>query len=316
MPRLLDSPDAESRGVTRRFFWRGGLPKRGSNGRSRMTGVDESVEAAFEAGRGAWPHLQLRWQQFQAQAHRVNPPAAGLHEHAADFYLAAACAAGCEAALLAFEQSYVARVPVMLTRFKLGTAALDDLKQRLRVRLLSGAPPRIASYAANGTLLAWVKVAAVRLAVDEQQRAHPLADGPAVIDIIDQGKDPEWMLLRGRYREQAERAFAAAIAELTPRSKTLLTLSYFDGRSIDAIGAIYGVHRATAARWLLEIRKSIMTAVQRELGFTLAADSREVRSLLHHLRDEIHISFKHILVTDGAADGVANGPGLALCVQR
>lgn len=284
-------------------------------GISEMTGVEDSLEAAFAVGKAAWPDFRIGWDEFQAQARQVDAPAGGLRDHGADLFLAAACAAGCKAALVTFEQNYIGRLPLTLARFKLSAATLDELKQRLRVRLLSGETPRISSYAANGSLFAWVKVAAVRLAVDEQYRKQPVSDSPGVLEVIDQGRDPEWMLLQGRHREQAERAFATAIANLPPRSKTLLSLSYFDGRSIDAIGAIYGVHRATAARWLLDIRKSILMAVQRDLGFTLAADSREVRSLLHHLRDDIHISLRHMLI-DGSENGQPRDGDLAVGVRR
>jgi hypothetical protein len=42
----------------------------------------------------------------------------------------------------------------------------DELRQTLRVRLLAGPSPKIASYKGSGPLSGWVRVVATRIALE------------------------------------------------------------------------------------------------------------------------------------------------------
>jgi RNA polymerase sigma-70 factor (ECF subfamily) len=62
------------------------------------------------------------------------------------------------------------------------------------------------------------------------------------------------------------------VEALAPRDRMVLRLYLLRGDNIDAIGKIYGVHRATVARWIVAAQRSIVNAVtarmESELGFS------------------------------------------------
>jgi RNA polymerase sigma-70 factor (ECF subfamily) len=112
------------------------------------------------------------------------------------------------------------------------------------------------------------------------------------------GDNPELAVARERYLQRFQTGLEAALTGLTPRDKTLLRLHVVEGLSVDAIGRIYRVHRATAARWLVAIRSRIFHSLRQALGLQRIASSSELRSLAGLLRDEIHVSAVRILTTD------------------
>src|SRR5439155_17675697 len=106
-------------------------------------------------------------------------------------------------------------------------------------------------YSGRADLRMWIRTTAVRLAIDllRRKRALPIDDDelaalPALAD------DPEVAHLKDRYRDELRTAIGEAIGALEARDRLLLKYHYVDGLAIDRIGALYGVHRATAARWL------------------------------------------------------------------
>ena len=67
---------------------------------------------------------------------------------------------------------------------------------------------------------------------------------------------------------------------LDDRSKNLLRHAYVDGHGIDAIGAIYGVHRATAARWVERAREQLVTQTIADLMQRHRVSEQEARSIV------------------------------------
>jgi RNA polymerase sigma-70 factor (ECF subfamily) len=122
---------------------------------------------------------------------------------------------------------------------------------------------------------------------------------PSDLDILDLGLaldgGPELTAMRQLYRQRVHAALERALARLTARDKTLLRLHVVDGLNIEAIGALYRVHRATVARWLVASRGRIHENVKDELGLARVPSSSELRSLVSLLGDEIHISARRIL---------------------
>src|SRR5204862_1158487 len=92
--------------------------------------------------------------------------------------LARACADGSPDALAIFDQKILSAVPLFVARFHGGPAFTDEVKQILREKLFvcrDGAP-KIREYEGRGALRSWIRVAAVRVAVDllrERGQAPP-----------------------------------------------------------------------------------------------------------------------------------------------
>jgi RNA polymerase sigma-70 factor, ECF subfamily len=82
------------------------------------------------------------------------------------------------------------------------------------------------------------------------------------------------------------------IVEIIPmrRDRNLLRLHVLDGLAIDDIGALHGVHRATAARWIERTREDVARAVRRDLMRQLGIDPFEVDDLLRWVQSQIDLS--------------------------
>jgi RNA polymerase sigma-70 factor (ECF subfamily) len=85
-------------------------------------------------------------------------------------------------------------------------------------------------------------------------------------------------------------AFRAALATLTPRDRVLLRMNVLDGLTIDQIGALQGVHRATAARWVDRARETLSRQIRREFMKKLGADPFEAEELLQWMQSRIELS--------------------------
>src|SRR5579884_1384958 len=135
-----------------------------------------SAAVTAKGPREAWPGVDVADADFAAAVERHRP----APEHLADLYLATACAAGNAAALAAFERTHLSQVAAFVARTDSDPAFAEEVRQRLREKLLVGQPPRISEYAGQGPLGGWVRVAAVRMALDLRKmtaRAAEVARG-------------------------------------------------------------------------------------------------------------------------------------------
>lgn len=266
-----------------------------------------TILAAFAAGRAAWPRVSLSGARFGQHATELAVSEQALAERAADLFLACACGDGDPQAIRYFESEYLSQLTVYLARFSLSPPALDDVRQSLRVKLLVGisrgpssalAPsPGILGYRGNGTLGAWLRITAVRTAIDSLRGAEgKMTAAPQLAEFaLLTDENPELATVRSLYRERVRDALEQSLSTLDARQKTLLRLSLVDDLNIDAIGAMYHVHRATVARWFVAIRVRILMSVRSGLDLPIQPTPSELRSLIGVLRDDIHLSARRIL---------------------
>jgi len=219
-------------------------------------------------------------------------------DHADELYLACACAAGDRTAHAEFDRSYLSQVEVYLRGQRATPELVDEVRQALRERLFSGDRPRIADYSGKGSLGAWLRVTAIRLASNLRRadgtRARLEAHGddatPRDLPI-----DPELALIRGRYKDAFTAAMRDAFGALGERERNLLRLHFLDGVGIDGLAPVFGVHRATAARWLAAARDELAGRVMRLLETRLAVDARELESLARVVRSDLDVSLRTLL---------------------
>lgn len=139
----------------------------------------------------------------------------------------------------------------------------SDLKQRVFERVLigvEGGPPKILQYAGRAPLTSWLRLVAVRLQINLARRDHSDRHGSFDVEELAcdfVAHDMELAMVRGTHADAFKKAFQRALSELEPRDRTILRLSVMEGSSIDEIGVIFRVHRATAARWLVQIRETL-----------------------------------------------------------
>jgi RNA polymerase sigma-70 factor (ECF subfamily) len=112
--------------------------------------------------------------------------------------------------------------------------------------------------------------------------------------------DPELSILRAQYRDTVDAALRAALVGLDARARALLRYQLLDGWSIDQVGKLYGVHRATAARWLADARAALGDAIRTELASRLRIAASEVDSIVRLVQSRVDMSLDRLLVTDAS----------------
>lgn len=191
-------------------------------------------------------------------------------------------------------------VPAALARSRVPSSWSDEIAQRVRTRLLVGETPRLAGYTGRGPLRAWLKVAALRTGLDLARRGRREETLEERILEATPGEDgPELQYLKAHYQDRFKAAFAAALEDLSDRDRRVLKLRILDGLNIDAIGALHGVHRATAARWIDKAREALGAGVRRRLERELAGDAKELDSILRLIRSRIDLSLQRRLAPGG-----------------
>jgi RNA polymerase sigma-70 factor (ECF subfamily) len=173
-----------------------------------------------------------------------------------------------------------------------------DVCQKLRIRLLvrdGDIPPRIVRYTGEVPLSAWIRVIALRLALNAKR-------GPLMAARDDESEaegtsldDPELEYLRSQYKAPFVRALQEAIGGLPKDDRTILRLHYVDGVNIDGIGRVFQVHRATVARWLVRIRAEVLARAKQRLAEQVGAEPDEASSVIGALAGEIDVSISRVL---------------------
>ena len=252
----------------------------------------------------AWPAIVLEPETFaRALAERINsdedPLAALAQLRDADVYLATAAALDAPGALALFESALLARVPVYLSRIDSNAAAVDEVKQALRVKLFvagEGRAPRIAQYSGRGALDSWMCAAAIRAARDlHRADVRRRNDGDDELDVLAASDNPELEALRARYRTDFRAALRDAIAALEPRQRTLLRLHFFERVTTVDLARLYAVNQSTASRWLATARETVLRGVRDHLRDKLGVSGSEFESLVALLHSRLDASFSILL---------------------
>ncbi len=253
----------------------------------------ERWRGAFDAGARAWPGVELSFEQFQVYWKDRDEHEIADAERAADLYLACACAGANPAALVAFEREMLAPAEASIARIRREPEFIDEVMQSLRRRLFVGDDRRIREYSGRGPLASWVRVVASRQAIDMARAGgrHPVREMDVAERIAAAEASPELQLVKETYLPAFQAALSAAIGDLSARERTLLRMSVLDGLSIDEIAVPYGVHRATAARWLTAIRERIWKSVRERVAAEHPGlRESDLSSLSRALDSQIHLS--------------------------
>ncbi|HUS66349.1 MAG TPA: sigma factor-like helix-turn-helix DNA-binding protein [Kofleriaceae bacterium] len=270
--------------------------------------LGELLADAIAAGRVTWPDVPLPDADFIRHIAACLPPdadpVAALAElHAADLYLACACAQGEPRALAHFDEHFLAGIGRAWSGTHRFADFVDEVRQVLRVRLLvreGGAPPRIAGYAGRGPLGAWVRMAATRLAINLRQGIEAIArsdedDDDGAASLRAPGHDPELEYLKTRYAAELGEALRTTLAALSARTASVLRLHYQEGVTVDAIGTMYRVSGRTVQRWLAEARATILAETGRLLKERLGVSQSQLDSLIGLVQSRLDISiYRHL----------------------
>ena len=227
-----------------------------------------------------------------------------------DLALALAASRGEAPAIEELERAFRATIDSTCRRFANAAHSADDLKQILRTKLFVAEPgkaPKIADYAGQGFLENWLRVTAVRIFLDLAKRKDRAREGRAADDDVLALPDPRDLALdvvKAEYRAAVAAAMHEAAKRLEPGDRHLLRQHFVTGLSIDQLGAVLGIHRATAARRIARAREQLVAATREELARRLQLDPVELDDVLGLVMSRLDVSIGKLL----ASAPVASAP--------
>jgi RNA polymerase sigma-70 factor (ECF subfamily) len=268
-------------------------------------GWEARLDAALDEGRRAFDAAWLAREEFadelaaRLEAHDAEVTSWWDHLRAPDLYLACACARGVGPALECFERIYGDEIARTARRFERSGLAADDLRQQLRAKLFTDTAPKIASYTGQGFLQNWIRVATTRTFIDccrwrPEAAEVPIADELAAL-LPETGDDPELRLLKREHAAHFKAAFAEAVGALDSADRLVLRQHLVDRLSIDQLGALYHLHRATAARRLSRAREALLAGARRALARRLGLTPDRLASVLELLASRLEASVERLL---------------------
>lgn len=266
---------------------------------------EEQERTLLRAACEAWPGVESEPERFAAHVESLRRAGGALPEHLADLYLAFATARGDAAALHAFDAHILAQLAPALRRVEASEDFVAEVRQALRVRLLVGsgeAPPRIAEYKGRAPLLAWVRVVAVRLALNLKRAEAPTASTEELLsELAASEPDPELRYLKNLYRAEFGAAFREALAALPERERVLLRLHYVDGLRVTRIAGLYQVHQSTVSRWVASAVDTVASDARRRLIERLALSPSRLDSVARMVRSQLELSIHRLLGSPGSS---------------
>jgi RNA polymerase sigma-70 factor (ECF subfamily) len=244
-------------------------------------------------GQAEWRSIAIRLDVFQDFCDGVlSRGSAGAPRYATDLYLCAACAAHHEEAIKALAHKTLTFARSAIARVNHDSDFVRDTLQELTVKLLVGPNAKILEYKGQGPLVAWLRVVATRTAFDRLRKHHvgaPSESMPYTAASDNQSVDAR--LTKARFGGPFQRALSQTMSELSALERNILRMHVVGRCSIDQIGRAYGVHRATAARWLDRAKTRVFAGVHDEFVGKNSLTESEFRSVAGVLWDELRLGF-------------------------
>lgn len=217
-----------------------------------------------------------------------------------DVYLTIAGTAGEPAATRAIMALVEREVQLGAVRTRATPDQATEVRGELHRVLFTSDPHRPAAmreFAGRGDLRGYVRVMATRELVRTVQRGRreEPREEEALFALIAPGNDPELSIIRDRFKGSVDVAMRAALGKLSDRSRALLRYQVVDGWNVDRVGALYGVHRATAARWVATAREELGTLIRTEVAAQLAIDVDEVDSIVRMVQSRLDVSLERLI---------------------
>jgi RNA polymerase sigma-70 factor (ECF subfamily) len=265
-----------------------------------------------------WPNFAPYKEQFvariaQSVENNAEESTAISLLRAEDLLLATAALAGCSEAQANLEGLIRETIrPALLKYLRSDEPLVEEVAQCTVVDVLygrqAGRRAKLATYSGGGRLTGWLTTVAKHTANDHlKQRGrmpgHELneLDAHAAPPLPDDDQDTAPYLRD--YGKQLMSAIKRAIEDLPAKPRTLLKMSLVEGMSIDEIGRFYGVHRATAAKWIKEAKLLIVDQSQQAFCGQTGAATTDFKSIVRVLVGYVDVSIERMLRDDDASSG-------------
>ncbi len=265
--------------------------------------MEPAIVAHLAAGRTAYPDVHVVEERFASELMRrsgADATTTQIEKLRGDhLYLAVACADGDQVAVARLDAEFLGEVDACAGRMRATPDQGAEVRSHVRRILFvdePGRPAALRTYSGKGDLRGYVKVIATRelvRVISKGKREVGVED--EVLDLLSPASDPELVYLRDHYRTDVDAAMRDAVLALPEQSRALLRYHLIDGWSVDRIGTLYGVHRATAARWVAAAREELGAAIQVEVARRLGISVEEVASIVRLVQSRIDVSLARLL---------------------
>jgi RNA polymerase sigma-70 factor (ECF subfamily) len=258
--------------------------------------VSASLDRVLSLGAAAFPGVTVDRATLDAHLDKLEGAGPVGDDHAAEIYLACACAQGNAAATRALDEILRRDTARMVGRVDAQQAFVDEVLQLLRVKLLAESPPKILDYAGRSSLQRWLGTAAVRTALNLKRGREDASDDSLESKLgADVGRGPELALAAEKYRGTFEEGLRLAVAQLTDRERALLRMNIVEQMGIDKLSRVYGVGRSTVARWLQAAREKLLDALRGHVRAKHGLTETEAASLAVVVRGDLDVSIARLL---------------------
>ena len=282
---------------------------------TRLPGWEARLDAALDEPPRTWRCEWLSREEFAGElAARLDDDDENAgrwwdHLRPSDLYLACACARGVGGALERLERLYGDEIARTAQRFERPGLPADDLIQLLRAKLFTVPPggdharapdrPRIAMYTGQGFLQNWLRVTTTRTFID-CCRCHTEAPEVPIrnelVAVLPEPKgDPELALLKREHVTHFKASFAEAVGALDSADRLLLRQHLVERLTIDQLGALYHLHRASAARRIAKAREALLVATRIALARRLGLPPERLASVLELVASRLEASIERLL---------------------
>jgi len=259
------------------------------------TRMAQAILVAFERCQRRFPTVRLPIEVYEARINEILSPGLGPTDeavraetfakiHHEDLFLAIACSHNDRVAWEHFADDYAPLLRNFAVQACRNSSESEDLAQEITTRLLSD-KERLAGYNGRGSLAGWLRVAVSHAAVDRFRRTNRLT---SLEELQEKGSEA---VLRNPEKKKEEETLdsqwgpvftgiaAECLRRLPDRDRLLLCLYYLQNVSLKGLGVQFGIHEATASRWLERMRRDIRKQVERELRKKHGLSSAEIESL-------------------------------------
>ncbi|MFY9227254.1 MAG: sigma-70 family RNA polymerase sigma factor [Blastocatellia bacterium] len=161
---------------------------------------------------------------------------------------------------------------------------------------------KFSSYSGKGSLKGWLKAVLFQLSVDRHRKQGRYVQTeeesdferltPAVAHAAE--KTPS---IGKRYQIATHKALEKAITTLDSRMKLVLSYYYYDNLTLKQIGQVFGVHEATASRWLQKIQQDIRQEVEKLLKQEHQFNNVQIKECLEFASQSEGVDIKTLLTS-------------------
>jgi RNA polymerase sigma-70 factor, ECF subfamily len=257
-----------------------------------VEGSSAIVADVVGKARAAWPKIAISEDTFTAY---VEERARDFLDkvHGNDLYVACGVLNKDRAALHIFEEQFMARVPDYVLRIRAGRDVVDEVTQLLRERLIMN--EKIAEYSGKGALGGWIRVAAVRTALNHLRKNDPTGAGASELgEEISAAGDPELSYVKEHSRDLFTDAFKRVLDKLDANERTILRLHYIDGLTMDQLAHLYKTPRSTIARRVAEARQQVLSSTENLLREEQRLSPSAIASVIRQARSQVQVTITRL----------------------